>query len=86
MLKIVMCLEQCVPSEELNEDATNAPDVTGVAPAKVQDDFRRSIVSSGNNRGMVLVIERGRSEIDQSDFGVKQHPSLPSNTLSSGRR
>jgi len=36
MLKIVVRLEQSVTGEELDKDASYAPDVTGEAPAKVE--------------------------------------------------
>jgi hypothetical protein len=39
MLKVIMRLEQCIPGEELHKDAPNTPDITSVAPAKVEDDL-----------------------------------------------
>jgi len=39
MLKVIVCLKQCIPSEELNKDAPDTPNITSIAPAKVEDDL-----------------------------------------------
>jgi len=44
MLQVVVRLKQCVSSEELNEDAPDTPDITRIAPAKVEYDFRCPIM------------------------------------------
>ena len=49
MLEIVMSLEESVTREELDEDAANAPDVTGEAPAEIEYDFGSTIVASGDD-------------------------------------
>lgn len=46
MLKIVVCLEQCVSREELDNDAAYAPDVAGEAPSQLQNDLRGSVMPS----------------------------------------
>jgi hypothetical protein len=37
VFKIIMSLEQGIPSEELNENASNAPNITREAPSKIED-------------------------------------------------
>ena len=44
MLEVVVRLKEGVASEELNQNASYAPDVAGKAPAKLQDDLRSTIV------------------------------------------
>lgn len=64
MLEVVVCLKEGVSGKELNQYAANAPYVARVAPSKVEDDFRRSVVSCGYHRGMVFVIEGGGPKVD----------------------
>lgn len=45
MLEIVVGLEKGISGEEFNQDAANTPNVAGVGPSKVENDFRGSIVS-----------------------------------------
>lgn len=45
MLQVVMGLEQSVACEELDKNAPYAPDVAWKAPAQLQDDLGRPIVS-----------------------------------------
>ena len=45
MLEVVMRLEESVASEKLYQDASYAPDVAWVAPAKLQDDLGGAVVS-----------------------------------------
>lgn len=49
MFKIIVGLEKCITSEELDYDASYAPYVAGEAPAKLQDDLWRSIMSRGHD-------------------------------------
>lgn len=70
MFKVVVCLEQCIACEELNQDASYTPDVTREAPSKVEDDFWGSVMSGANNRRVVLLIEGCRAKINEPDFGV----------------
>jgi len=57
MLEIVMCLEKSVACEELHQYTAYAPDIARKAPAKVEDNLRRPIMSSGNNRRVILVLK-----------------------------
>ena len=59
-----MSLEKCIAGKEFDQDAADAPDVARVAPAKIQYDLWRSIMSSRYNRRMIFVLERSRTEID----------------------
>ena len=71
MLEVVMRLEECVPCEELDQDASDAPNVARIAPSQVKYDLRCSVVPGRNDSGVVLVIKGCRSKIDESDLGVK---------------
>ena len=55
---------------ELKDDATDAPDVTRVRPAQLQDDLRSSVVPGRHDGGVVLPLERRRPEVDQLDARV----------------
>ena len=55
---------------ELKDDATDAPDVTGIRPAQLQDDLRSSVVPGRHDGGVVLPLERRRPEVDQLDARV----------------
>ena len=44
MLEVVVRLEKSVTGEKLDEDATNAPYVTCIAPTQVEDDLWCSVV------------------------------------------
>lgn len=78
MLQVVVGLKEGVSREELDQDTTDAPDVTRIAPAKAQDDLGGSIVPGRYDRRMVFILERGRAKVDQPDLGIKQHPPLTS--------
>lgn len=65
-----MCLEQGIASEELHDDTTYAPDVTGKTPTELQYDLRCTIMPCRNNRGMIFVIECGRAEVNESNFTI----------------
>lgn len=54
-----MRLEQRVSGEEFHQDTPNAPDVTGEAPAKIQDNLGGPVVPCGHDRRVVLIIESG---------------------------
>lgn len=59
-----MCLKEGVTGEELDQDAADAPYVARVAPSKVKDNFRRSVVSGGYHRGMIFVIKGCGPEVN----------------------
>lgn len=56
--------------------ASYAPDVTRLGPAKFQDHFGGSVVSSGDYRAVMFVVKCGGSEVDQSDFGIAYVPKI----------
>ena len=62
---------------ELEDDAANAPDVTRLAPAELQDDLGRPVVPGGDHAAVVLPVERGRAEVDELDSGVPHPPDVP---------
>lgn len=76
MLEIIVRLEEGVAGKELDQDASDAPDVAGERPAESEDDLRRPVVPGGHDRGVVLVLECCRAEINQSDLRVQQHLPL----------
>ncbi len=86
MFQVVMGLEEGVASEELDQDAANAPDVTRIAPPQTQDDLGRAIVPRRHDRRMVFILERGRAKVDEPDLGIVQHPPLTSGSADRGRR
>lgn len=49
MLEIIVRLEEGVAGEELNQDASNAPDVTRVRPPESENDLGRTIVPRGHD-------------------------------------
>ena len=76
VLQIIVSLEKCIAGEELNENAANTPDVTGETPTQIENDLRCPVMSSGDNRRVVLVIEGGRSKINQSNLTIQEDASL----------
>lgn len=70
MLQIIMRLEKRVSSVEFYKDTAYTEHVTGIGPRETEDDFGGTIVSGGDDRGMVFRLERGGTEIDQTDFSV----------------
>lgn len=59
---------------ELEDNAANTPDIARLAPAQLQDDLGRPVVSGGHNTAVVLPVERGRAEVDELHSRVS-HPS-----------
>ena len=66
-----MRLEECVTCEELDEDASNAPNIARIAPSQVEYDLRCSIVSCRDDGRVVLIIKGCGSKVDQSDLCVQ---------------
>lgn len=64
MLQIVVCLEQSVPCVKFDKNAANAPNIAWKAPAQLKDNLWCSIVSRGDDRRMVLIVEGCGSEVD----------------------
>jgi len=71
MLEVVVGLKECIPGEKLDEDTANAPNIARIAPSQIQYDLWCSVMSCGNDRGMVFVVEGGRPEINQPDLCIK---------------
>ena len=59
---------------ELEDNAANTPDIARLAPAQLQDDLGRPVVSGGHNTAVVLPVESGRAEVDELHSRVS-HPS-----------
>ena len=55
---------------DLEENASNAPDIARLSPSEFEDDLRRPVVSSGHNGRMMLPVEGGRTEVDNLYVGV----------------
>ena len=49
VLEIVVGLEQSIASEELDEDASDTPNITGIRPSETQNDLWGSVVASRDN-------------------------------------
>ena len=62
---------------QLEHDAANTPDVTGLAPAKLQDHLGRSVVPGRHHAAVVLPVEGGGPEVDELDPGVPHPPDVP---------
>lgn len=86
VLEIVVRLEKSVAGEELDQDASDAPDVAWIAPSEVQYNLGCSVVSCRNDGGVILVVEGCRSEVNESDLGVKKDSPLACNALHGSRR
>lgn len=71
-----MRLEERVPREKLHQNTSDAPDITRETPAQVQYNLRCPVVPCGDNRGMVLIIECGRTEINETDLTVEEDTPL----------
>ena len=59
---------------ELENYAANTPDIARLAPAQLQDDLGRPVVSGGHNTAVMLPVERSRAEVNELHSGVP-HPS-----------
>ena len=64
MFKVVMGLEECIASKELDQDAADAPNVARITPAKIQYNLWRSIMPSRYDRRMVFVLKRSGAEVN----------------------
>lgn len=71
-----MCLEKCIAREELHEDTSNTPYIAGKTPAQIQDDLGGPIMPGGDDRGVVFVVKRGRTKINESDLTVEENTPL----------
>ena len=55
---------------KLENNATNAPNITGLAPAQLQDNLRGPVVPGRHHRRVVLPVEGGGPEVDELDARV----------------
>ena len=76
MLQIVMGLEERITREEFDKYAPDAPYITRIAPAQIEDDFGRTVVARGDDAGVILIIKSGGAEIDEPDFRVEEDFAL----------
>ena len=86
VLEVVVRLEESVAGEELDKNAADTPNITGEGPTKPQDDLGGSVVTGRHHGRVVLIFECGRAEIDEANFGVKEHLALRSLSADAGRR
>jgi hypothetical protein len=86
VLEVVVRLEKGVAGEELHKDASNAPDVTGIRPAKTEYNLGRSVVPRGNHRRVIFVVERCGPEVNKPDLCVEKHPPRLSRPIHRCRR
>lgn len=59
MLEVIVRLEQSITSEELDQNAANAPNVTGKTPSEVENNLGSTVVAGRDNRGVILVVKSG---------------------------
>ena len=78
MLEVVVGLKQGVSGKEFHQYTTDTPNITWIAPSKSNDNFWCAIMPGGDHRRVVFVIERGRAEVDQTDFRVEEDLSMSS--------
>ena len=71
MFAIVVRLKKGHTLEELVDDAAEGPDVARLRPAELEDNFRRAVVASRHHGRVMLMVERGRSEVDQPDGRIE---------------
>ena len=76
MLPVVVGLEQGEAEVELEGDAADAPDVTRLTPAQLQDHLRSSVVSRAHHLAVVLPVEGGGPEVNQADLRVLYLPHV----------
>lgn len=84
MLQVVVRLEQGVAGKELDEDAPNTPDIARKRPPETENDFGGTVMPRRDDRGVVLVLERSRAKVDETDFRVKQDTPLCSLSVDGG--
>lgn len=70
VFEIVVCLEESVAGEELDQDASNTPDITRKRPAKIEDNLRCSVVARRHNGRMILVVKSGGTKINEADIWI----------------
>lgn len=76
VFEIVVGLEESITGKEFDQDTPDTPDITGETPAQVEDNLWCPVVTSGHDRRVVFVIEGGRAKVDETNFTIKEDPSL----------
>lgn len=72
MLEIIVCLEQGITRQKLDQDAANGPNITRIGPAHAQYNFWSSIVPCGYHIRMVVLFKCRRPEINEADVCIGQ--------------
>jgi hypothetical protein len=57
MFAIVVRLEERCADIQLKHDAADAPNVTGLRPAELENHFWRAIMTCADNRAMMLMVK-----------------------------
>ena len=70
VLPVLMGLEQCHTERKLINYAANAPNITGLTPAKLKNNFRSAVVTRGDDQTVMLVIKGGRAKVNQTYFRI----------------
>ena len=76
VFSVIMSLEECEPKVQLEGNAANAPDVTRLAPAELQDDLRSSVVSGTDHLTVMLPVKCGATKVNQADLSVLHLPDI----------
>ena len=76
MLPVVVSLEQGEAQVELEGDAADAPDVTGLTPSELQDHLGSSVVSGAHDLAVVLPVEGGGTKVNEADLRVLHLPHV----------
>ena len=76
VFSVIMSLEECEPKVQLEGNAANAPDVTRLAPAQLQDDLRSSVVSGTDHLTVMLPVKCGTTKVNQADLSVLHLPDI----------
>ena len=62
---------------KFKEDASDAPDVTGLGPAKLEYNLRGPVMPGADHGAVVLPVKGRRPEVDELDPGVAHAPYVP---------
>lgn len=75
MLSVVMGLEEGEADVVLEDDTAYAPHVARLRPAQLQDDLWGSVVASGDDGAMVLMVKGGTAKVHHP-HGCALHTAL----------
>jgi hypothetical protein len=78
VLQIIVRLEQCISCEEFDENASDTPDITREGPTETENNLWCPVMASRDDRRVVLVLERSRTEVDESDLSIEKDFTLSS--------